>query len=141
MYKNHTHENIGCESNDFYHSDAEILLFLRSHIQQRLLGRVRQEESHKTSSNEQGGHSEDGNGTGCLNKVAENKVAQDRPEPGGHQRDRHGGRPQVGREKLNSKAVQRVETHCGNRAKDTADHEVHGGAVDKVDEEGRAATE
>ena len=47
----------------------------------------------------------------------------------------------MGGEKFHSQAIQGVETHCGNSAKDTADDEVHGGAVDKVDEEGGAAAE
>ena len=46
----------------------------------------------------------------------------------------------MGWEKFHPQAIQRVETHCGNCAKDTADHKVHGGAVDEVDEEGGAAT-
>ena len=116
-------------------------MFKLLNIKQRFLGRVRQQESHETASYQQGGHSKDRNSTGCLNKVAKNKVAKNGPEPGGHKCHSHGGGPQVGGEKFHSQAIQGVEAHCGNGAKDTADDEVHGGAVDKVDEEGGAAAE
>ena len=47
----------------------------------------------------------------------------------------------MGGEEFYSQAIQGVETHRGNSAKDAADNEVHGRAVDEVDEEGGAAAE
>ena len=85
----HTHENSGV--NQLIVITVVLCRDLSwSDIQQRLLGRVGEEEAHKASPNEQGGHSKDRNGTGCLDKVAENEVAKDGPKPGGHQRDCHG---------------------------------------------------
>ena len=90
---------------------------------------------------EESGHHQDGSGTVGLHQVAEYEVARDGSEPGSHQGDSHGRGAEGGGEQFYSQAVQAVETHRGDGAEDAGENEVHGGAVDQVDEEGRGSTE
>ena len=45
----------------------------------------------------------------------------------------------MGGENLDTKTVQAVEAHCGDRSKDAGQHQVEDGAVNDVDEEGCAS--
>ena len=76
-----------------------------------------------------------------LHQVAEHEVARDGAQPGRHQGHGHGGGAESGGEQLYSQAVQAVEAHRGDGAEDAGEDEVHGGAIDQVDEEGRGSAE
>ena len=76
-----------------------------------------------------------------LHQVAEHEVARDGAQPGRDQRDSHGGGAEGGGEQFYPQTVQAVETHRGDGTEDAGENEVHGGAVDQVDEEGRGTAE
>ena len=108
---------------------------------ERLLGRVGQQSPEQASSDEESGDHQYWSSAVRLHQVAEHQVPHNGPQPGGHQGHCHGSRPERRREELNAQAVKTVETHRGDSAEDAGENEVHGGAIDQIDEEGRGSTE